>query len=207
MVPVQKKPPGKAPSCLVHISGTEAATHVDASQSRNPLGASEPAAGCCTAASNFVSSDLMWFYERAAELAVRHGAVLDFTCLEMSDDQHSPEAASAPHALVRAVATATRAAGALMSGENALYCTDERELRTMAHHAVREGMESLAFLRITPEMTDHAAAAASRSPWLARFCRLLNCRRLSPPAMAAEAGWNAVAQLARYLRTDRPSMS
>jgi len=199
--------PGNAAFCISDTLGTAAAAHAQTSQLHDPFRASAPAAGGSAAASNDASSDSMWFYERVAQLAARHGAVLDFTCLEMSDDQHSPEASSAPHTLVRAVAAAARAAGAPMSGENALYCTDERALRTMAQHAVREGMESLAFLRITPEMADHAAAAASRSPWRARLCRLLHCSRLSPAAMAADAGWNAVAQLARYLRAGRPDMS
>ncbi|EAZ16358.1 hypothetical protein OsJ_31821 [Oryza sativa Japonica Group] len=59
-------------------------------------------------------------YLPIARMLARHGAVLNFTCVEMRDHEQPQEAQCMPEALVRQVAAAARAAGFGLPGENAL---------------------------------------------------------------------------------------
>ncbi|CAN6282920.1 unnamed protein product [Urochloa humidicola] len=59
-------------------------------------------------------------YLPIARLLARHGAVLNFTCVEMRDHEQPQEAQCMPEALVRQVGAAARAAGVGLAGENAL---------------------------------------------------------------------------------------
>ncbi|PKU61298.1 Beta-amylase 1, chloroplastic [Dendrobium catenatum] len=60
-----------------------------------------------------------------AEMLGRHGAVLNFTCVEMKNFEQPEEAMCRPDELVRQVAAAAMGAGVGLSGENALPRYDE----------------------------------------------------------------------------------
>lgn len=55
----------------------------------------------------------------------RHGAVFNFTCIEMKDQEQPQDAQCAPEKLVRQVALATQEAEVPLAGENALPRYDE----------------------------------------------------------------------------------
>ncbi|OAY64590.1 Beta-amylase 1, chloroplastic [Ananas comosus] len=104
-------------------------------------------------------------YLPIARMIARHGAVLNFTCVEMRDGEQPPEAMCRPEALVRQVAAAAREAGAALAGENALPRYDEAAHEQIvsnaaaAYHAERgegegegEGMAAFTYLRMAPEL-------------------------------------------------------
>ena len=53
-------------------------------------------------------------------VAKRHDAVASFTCVEMRDCEHPPEAASGPEALLGHVVETAAEFGVPLTGENAL---------------------------------------------------------------------------------------
>lgn len=59
-------------------------------------------------------------YLPIANMLARHGAVFNFTCIEMRDHEQPQDAQCAPEKLVRQVALATKEAGVPLAGENAL---------------------------------------------------------------------------------------
>ncbi|GFY81463.1 beta-amylase 1 [Actinidia rufa] len=65
-------------------------------------------------------------YLPIAQMLARHGAVFNFTCIEMRDHEQPQDAQCAPEKLVKQVALATRAAQVPLAGENALPRYDER---------------------------------------------------------------------------------
>ncbi|KAF8388312.1 hypothetical protein HHK36_026978 [Tetracentron sinense] len=64
-------------------------------------------------------------YLPIAKMLARHGAIFNFTCIEMRDHEQPQDAQCAPEKLVRQVALATREAGVPLAGENALPRYDE----------------------------------------------------------------------------------
>ncbi|XWS53723.1 hypothetical protein CRYUN_Cryun10bG0025000 [Craigia yunnanensis] len=64
-------------------------------------------------------------YLPIAQMLARHGAVFNFTCIEMRDHEQPQDALCAPEKLVRQVALATAAAQVPLAGENALPRYDE----------------------------------------------------------------------------------
>lgn len=64
-------------------------------------------------------------YLPIARMLARHGAVFNFTCIEMRDHEQPQDAQCLPEKLVRQVALATRGAGVDLAGENALHRYDE----------------------------------------------------------------------------------
>lgn len=59
-------------------------------------------------------------YLPIARMIAKRGVVLNFTCMEMKDEQQPGHAFCSPELLVRQVRQATAAAGAELAGENAL---------------------------------------------------------------------------------------
>jgi Glycosyl hydrolase family 14 len=57
-------------------------------------------------------------------VAKKHGAVASFTCVEMRDCEHPPEAASGPEALLAYVVETAAEYGVPLTGENALQRYD-----------------------------------------------------------------------------------
>ncbi|KAL2334321.1 hypothetical protein Fmac_015534 [Flemingia macrophylla] len=64
-------------------------------------------------------------YLPIAQMLARHGAIFNFTCIEMRDHEQPQEALCAPEKLVKQVALATQKAQVLLAGENALPRYDE----------------------------------------------------------------------------------
>ncbi|XP_039002729.1 beta-amylase 1, chloroplastic-like [Hibiscus syriacus] len=59
-------------------------------------------------------------YLSIAQMLARHGAVINFTCIEMRDHEQPQDALCAPEKLVKQVAFATASAQVPLAGENAL---------------------------------------------------------------------------------------
>ncbi|KAH0739039.1 hypothetical protein KY290_037744 [Solanum tuberosum] len=64
-------------------------------------------------------------YLPIAQILARHGAVFNFTCVEMRDHEQPQDALCAPEKLVRQVALATQEAQVPLAGENALPRYDD----------------------------------------------------------------------------------
>lgn len=64
------------------------------------------------------------FYDEIAGVLREHGAVLDFTCLEMASENQPSGANAAPRQLVHDVLETAARAGVPVAGENALECYD-----------------------------------------------------------------------------------
>ncbi|KAH0637366.1 hypothetical protein KY289_037281 [Solanum tuberosum] len=64
-------------------------------------------------------------YLPIAQMLARHGAVFNFTCVEMRDHEQPQDALCAPEKLVRQVALATQEAQVPLAGENALPRYDD----------------------------------------------------------------------------------
>nr|WEV03866.1 beta-amylase 1 [Paeonia suffruticosa] len=64
-------------------------------------------------------------YLPIAQMLARHGAIFNFTCIEMRDHEQPQDALCAPEKLVKQVALATREAQVPLAGENALPRYDE----------------------------------------------------------------------------------
>ncbi|KAI9087045.1 hypothetical protein K1719_031006 [Acacia pycnantha] len=59
-------------------------------------------------------------YLPIAQMLAKHGAILNFTCMEMKDSQQPHHASCSPEGLVRQVKTTTKTARVQLVGENAL---------------------------------------------------------------------------------------
>ncbi|KAL3506292.1 hypothetical protein ACH5RR_031674 [Cinchona calisaya] len=64
-------------------------------------------------------------YLPIAQMLARHGAIFNFTCIEMRDHEQPQDALCAPEKLVRQVSLATQEARVPLAGENALPRYDE----------------------------------------------------------------------------------
>nr|XP_010918964.1 beta-amylase 1, chloroplastic [Elaeis guineensis] len=92
-------------------------------------------------------------YLPIAQMLGRHGAVFNFTCVEMRDEEQSGEACCRPEGLVRQVAAAARAAGVGLAGENALPRYDETAHEQIVQTAVQgEEMKAFTYLRMGPAL-------------------------------------------------------
>ncbi|RVW96893.1 Beta-amylase 1, chloroplastic [Vitis vinifera] len=97
-------------------------------------------------------------YIPIAQMLARHGAILNFTCIEMRDHEQPQDARCAPEKLVRQVALATRKAQVPLAGENALPRYDETAheqiLRASSLNFDGEEREMCAFtyLRMNPDL-------------------------------------------------------
>ncbi|KAM0916469.1 hypothetical protein ACQ4PT_010183 [Festuca glaucescens] len=95
-------------------------------------------------------------YLPIARMLGRHGAVLNFTCVEMRDHEQPQDAQCLPEALVRQVANAAKEAGIGLAGENALPRYDEtahdQVIATAAEKAEEERMVAFTYLRMGPDL-------------------------------------------------------
>ncbi|KAL5210766.1 hypothetical protein ABZP36_006389 [Zizania latifolia] len=85
-----------------------------------------------------------------------HGAVLNFTCVEMHDHEQPQDVQCRPKALVQQVATVAKEAGVGLASENALSWYDETAqyqiMTTVAEKAEEERMVAFTYLRIGPDL-------------------------------------------------------
>lgn len=99
-------------------------------------------------------------YLPIAQMLARHGAIFNFTCVEMRDHEQPQHAQCAPEKLVKQVALATREAQVPLAGENALPRFDgyahEQIVRAAALNidGKSSGRKMCAFtyLRMNPEL-------------------------------------------------------
>ncbi|CAL4933710.1 unnamed protein product [Urochloa decumbens] len=96
-------------------------------------------------------------YLPIARLLARHGAVLNFTCVEMRDHEQPQDAQCMPEALVRQVGAAARAAGVGLAGENALPRYDgaahDQVVATAAERAdAADRMVAFTYLRMGADL-------------------------------------------------------
>ncbi|XP_062209843.1 beta-amylase 2, chloroplastic [Phragmites australis] len=95
-------------------------------------------------------------YLPIARMLSRHGAVLNFTCVEMRDHEQPQDAQCRPEALVQQVAAAAREGGVGLAGENALPRYDDtahdQVVSTAAEKAEEERMVAFTYLRMGPDL-------------------------------------------------------
>ncbi|KAM3262251.1 hypothetical protein ACQJBY_052762 [Aegilops geniculata] len=95
-------------------------------------------------------------YLPIARMIGRHGAVLNFTCVEMRNHEQPQDAQCMPEALVSQVASAAKEAGVGLAGENALPRYDEtahdQVLATAAEKAEEDRMVAFTYLRMGPDL-------------------------------------------------------
>ncbi|CAM8929961.1 unnamed protein product [Rhodiola kirilowii] len=99
-------------------------------------------------------------YLPIAQMLARHGAIFNFTCIEMRDHEQPQDALCAPEKLVKQVALATKAAGVPLAGENALPRYDEFALEQILNAASlnfdgsgeERAMCAFTYLRMNPEL-------------------------------------------------------
>ncbi|GAB2227458.1 hypothetical protein Droror1_Dr00009280 [Drosera rotundifolia] len=100
-------------------------------------------------------------YLPIAHMLGRHGAILNFTCIEMRDHEQPQDALCAPEKLVKQVAMATQQAQVPLAGENALPRYDESAheqiLRASALDVGRDAgdkqqMCAFTYLRMSPNL-------------------------------------------------------
>ncbi|KAJ3679999.1 hypothetical protein LUZ60_016277 [Juncus effusus] len=93
-------------------------------------------------------------YKPIAEMLGRHGAVFNFTCLEMRDGEQPGDACCRPEALVRQVQAAAKEAGVGLAGENALPRYDETAHEQIVDAASNgdEKMVAFTYLRMGPQL-------------------------------------------------------
>ncbi|KAG6428228.1 hypothetical protein SASPL_112479 [Salvia splendens] len=99
-------------------------------------------------------------YLPIAQMLARHGAIFNFTCIEMRDHEQPQDALCAPEKLVRQVALATQQAEVPLAGENALprYDDTAHEQILQASALNLDGssgdreMCAFTYLRMNPEL-------------------------------------------------------
>ncbi|XP_060212811.1 beta-amylase 1, chloroplastic-like [Lycium barbarum] len=99
-------------------------------------------------------------YLPITQMLAKHGAILNFTCIEMRDHEQPQDAQCAPEKLVRQVALATREAQVTLAGENALprydECAHEQILQASSLNIDSEfddrEMCAFTYLRMNPDL-------------------------------------------------------
>lgn len=103
-------------------------------------------------------------YLPIAQMLARHGAIFNFTCIEMRDHEQPQDALCAPEKLVRQVVLATHKAQVPLAGENALPRYDEyahEQIIRASQMDVDDGgnsedkesiMSAFTYLRMTPQL-------------------------------------------------------
>ncbi|PIM98991.1 Beta-amylase [Handroanthus impetiginosus] len=94
-------------------------------------------------------------YLPIAQMLARHGAIFNFTCIEMRDHEQPQDAQCAPEKLVRQVALATREAQVPLAGENALPRYDEHaheKILQASSDVAGDSMCAFTYLRMNPEL-------------------------------------------------------
>ncbi|WOL05778.1 beta-amylase 1, chloroplastic [Canna indica] len=99
-------------------------------------------------------------YLPIARMLGRHGAVFNFTCVEMQNGEQPDDACCRPEELVRQVAEATREARVELAGENALPRYDETAHEQIVSTATsmggggegKEKMVAFTYLRMGPDL-------------------------------------------------------
>ncbi|CAN1748494.1 Beta-amylase 3, chloroplastic [Linum perenne] len=89
-------------------------------------------------------------YLPLARMFGKHGAVLNFTCMEMRDVEQPENGNCSPEGLVKQVKMATREAGTELAGENALERYDEGAYRQVV--GTSGGLVAFTYLRLNKRL-------------------------------------------------------
>ncbi|RCV43741.1 hypothetical protein SETIT_9G317500v2 [Setaria italica] len=93
-------------------------------------------------------------YAPIARMLAKRGAVLNFTCMEMKDEQQPQHASCSPEQLVQQVKAAASAAGVELAGENALERYDEAAFSQVVSTARGAGLAAFTYLRMNKALFD-----------------------------------------------------
>lgn len=96
-------------------------------------------------------------YLPVAKLMATRGVVLNFTCMEMRDEQQPGHANCSPELIVRQVKQAAKAAGAELAGENALERYDEKAYSQVLATSRADdsiGLSAFTYLRMNKRLFD-----------------------------------------------------
>ncbi|WVZ57685.1 hypothetical protein U9M48_008038 [Paspalum notatum var. saurae] len=93
-------------------------------------------------------------YAPIARMLAKRGAVLNFTCMEMKDEQQPQHASCSPEQLVQQVKAAARSAGVELAGENALERYDEAAFSQVVSTARGAGLAAFTYLRMNKKLFD-----------------------------------------------------
>ncbi|XP_062205711.1 beta-amylase 3, chloroplastic-like [Phragmites australis] len=93
-------------------------------------------------------------YAPIARMLAKRGTVLNFTCMEMKDEQQPPHASCSPELLVKQVKAAAAAAGVELAGENALERYDDSAFSQVAATARGAGLAAFTYLRMNKKLFD-----------------------------------------------------
>ncbi|EPS61951.1 beta-amylase [Genlisea aurea] len=91
-------------------------------------------------------------YLPIAKMLSRHGAVFNFTCIEMKDNEQPQDALCAPEKLVKQVGEACRRANVPLAGENALPRYDGGAHDQILRTAALDEMCAFTYLRMNPDL-------------------------------------------------------
>jgi len=105
-------------------------------------------------------------YNAIFEVVKQYNARVSFTCVEMRDCEHPPEAQCSPQGLLHQIVECSRRWGVTLSGENALQRYDEYALSRIMESAIginacADRMEQFTFLRMADLMFDNWAVFQS----------------------------------------------
>ncbi|ONK73447.1 uncharacterized protein A4U43_C04F31590 [Asparagus officinalis] len=96
-------------------------------------------------------------YVPIAQMLAKYGVVLNFTCMEMKDEQQPRHANCGPELLVRQVKAATKAARVELAGENALERYDESafsQVMSTSRASDTIGLSAFTYLRMNKKLLD-----------------------------------------------------
>ncbi|KAL5231165.1 hypothetical protein ABZP36_029941 [Zizania latifolia] len=93
-------------------------------------------------------------YAPIALMLAKRGAVLNFTCMEMRDEQQPEHANCSPELLVQQVRAASRAARVELAGENALERYDESAFSQVVGTAGGAALSAFTYLRMNKKLFD-----------------------------------------------------
>ena len=103
-------------------------------------------------------------YEPIARMLARHNATLNFTCVEMRNEEHTGEARCGPEGLVQQVLNACWRVGVEVACENALPRYDADAFDQIVANARPDGIDyeglparkisAFTFLRLGPDLMD-----------------------------------------------------
>ncbi|TVU31646.1 hypothetical protein EJB05_23342 [Eragrostis curvula] len=93
-------------------------------------------------------------YAPIARMLAKRGAVLNFTCMEMKDEQQPAHASCSPELLVQQVKDTAAAAGVELAGENALERYDDAAFSQVVATARGAGLSAFTYLRMNKKLFD-----------------------------------------------------
>lgn len=96
-------------------------------------------------------------YVPIAKMLAKYGVVLNFTCMEMKDEQQPGHANCGPELLVRQVKAAAKAARVELAGENALERYDETafsQVMSTSRASDTIGLSAFTYLRMNKNLFD-----------------------------------------------------